>query len=288
MKKIAIQGGVASFHDIATRKFFEGDDLEVVPCQTFEKVAQLVKEGTVDYGLMAIENSIAGSILLNYSLIEKYELFICGEYKLRIKHNLMALKGQKPADIKKVRSHYMALIQCSEFLEKHPEWEVEEYYDTADSAKLIKEKGLEGQGAIAGDLAAEIYGLDVLEESVETIKLNYTRFLVLSKSAEYQPNEVTDKATISFELSDANEVGALAKTLQIVVKYKLNLTKIQSVPIIGKPDRYTFYIDCMWSDRADMMRCMVELRQFIHKITVLGEYKNYEIEDDYFSSRTSE
>ncbi len=272
--KVAIQGGRASFHEIASRKYFEGEPVEVVECRTFEDVCRQVDTEQVEYGMMAIENTIAGSILLNYGLIQKYDLRIVGEIKLRIKQNLMALPGQKLEDIKKVMSHYMALNQCTEFLDQYPVWEREEYYDTADSAKAIKEEDLNGVAAIAGDFAAELYGLEVLAPEIETFKQNFTRFLVLVPKSINNPrlDGPTNKATISFELPD--QVGSLAKALTIVVDHKINLTKIQSLPILGKPDQYTFYMDCMWDDYQDMRACLIALRHLVPRLNVMGEYRN--------------
>lgn len=270
--KVAIQGGLASFHDIAAHDYFSGE-VETVKCRTFKDVCSEVISGNVEYGLMAIENSIAGSILPNYSLIRNNELFIVGEYKMQIHQNLMAIPGQKLEDLHKVMSHYMALEQCREFLEKYPNMELEENYDTADSAKEIKEDNLIGVGAIAGKMAAETYGLELLAENIETIQENYTRFLVLVKDKPALGE--TNKATICFEVP--NEVGALAKVLHIVVEHEINLTKIQSVPIVGRPDQYTFYADCMWENPDAMRRCFVRLNDILPSLIVLGEYKNWEI-----------
>lgn len=280
--KVAIQGGKASFHDIASRAYFSDVEVEPIECNTFRKVCETLGEG-VEYGLMAIENSIAGSILSNYSLIKEYELRIIGEIKLRIEQNLMALPGQQISEIKKVSSHYMALLQCSEFLDQYPEMELEEFYDTADSAREIKEKQRYGTAAVAGALAAELYGLEILERGIETIKLNFTRFLVLTKKPKEAVNkQEVNKATLSFELP--HQVGALAEILKIIVDNELNLTKIQSVPIIGKPDEYTFYVDCMWAKYSQYERCLAMLRNIVINPRILGEYKNWEINYDHFSS----
>ncbi|MCP4521607.1 MAG: prephenate dehydratase [Cytophagales bacterium] len=277
--KIAIQGGRASFHEIATRKFFEGKEIETIECDTFRGVCEQLVGGDADYALLAIENSIAGSILGNYALMREHNLNIVGEVKLRIKQNLMALPGQKVEDLKKVRSHYMALLQCQEYLSQFPHLEEEQSEDTADSAKAIREGNLSGVGAIAGEYAAEIYDLEILGESIETIKQNYTRFFVLSTQKKpLLDKEVLDKATIWFELP--NEVGSLAKALKIIVDNNINLTKIQSLPIVGKPDQYTFYVDCIWGEYTNIKTCLVKLREFITDLTVLGEYKDWKIEEE--------
>jgi len=281
--KIAIQGGKASFHEIASHQYFD-EEIEVVECRTFKKVGDMVAAGEVDYGLMAIENSIAGHILQNYTIIKERNLFVSGEIKLRIKQNLMVLPGQKIEDLHRISSHYMALRQCKEFLEPwDPTIELEEFYDTADAAKEIREKNLSGVGAIAGEMAAEVYDLEIIAESIETIKKNFTRFLVLQKENKaIHSKEVLNKATLSFELS--HHVGALAKILQVIVDYKVNLTMIQSVPIIGKPDEYTFYVDCMWDNYQHWERCKAVLRNYVKHAQIIGEYKNWEIVYDNFSS----
>lgn len=275
--KVAIQGGQASFHDITARSFFKGEDLEIVENDTFREVCELVQNDKVDYALLAIENSIAGYILPNFTLIKEYDLNIVGEYKLRIKQNLMALPGQSVEDLVEVKSHYMALLQCKEYLNKFPRINVVEYHDTADSAKDIKENNRLGVGAIAGEMAAELYGLDIISPSIETIKLNYTRFFVLSKKQKhYFQKQELNKSTLSFELP--HTVGALAKALQIIVESNVNLSSIHSIPIIGKPDQYTFYIDCMYDDYLNVLRCYKVLEDFVVAPTILGEYKSFEID----------
>lgn len=276
MLKVAIQGGKASFHDIAAHEFF-AKDVDIIECDTFRKVCVELEKGNADFALLAIENSIAGSILENYSLIEEFGHFVCGEYKLRIKQNLMVLPGQTIQDIKVAKSHYMALLQCNEFFEQYPHIRLEKYHDTADSAKNIRENMLFGEAAIAGERAAKLYDLEILAESIETVKQNYTRFLVLSKEKQflYEKSEV-NKATISFELP--NRVGALADALRAIVDNGINLTKIQSIPIVGRPDNYTFYIDCQWDDQSAILNCYREMKKIISKMTILGEYKNHQLD----------
>ncbi len=277
--KIAIQGGRASFHDIATRKFFTGKEIETIECNSFRAVCEELIEGKVEYALMAIENSIAGSILPNYALMREYHLNIVGEIKLPIKQNLMALPGQTIEDLAKVRSHYMALLQCNEYLSQYPHLEEEQSEDTADSAKAIREGNLKGIGAIAGEYAAEIYDLEILAEGIETIKQNYTRFFVLSRhKAPILPAEKLNKATIWFELK--HEIGSLANALKVIVDNNVNLTKIQSLPIVGKPDQYTFYVDCVWNEYTDIKSCLSSLKKYISDITVLGEYIDWKIEQN--------
>ena len=270
--KIAIQGGPASFHHIAANLYFK-EEVEIKDCPTFEEVCQLVQNDEVDYGLLAIENSIAATILLNYDLIRNYKLKIIGEQKIRIRQNLMALPGQKVEDLHKVMSHYMALIQCGEYLNHYPQIEQEKFHDTADAAKEIRNKNLKGVGAIASDLAAELYGLEIIAPEIETIKENYTRFYVLSKSHNHELHDrQADKATICFTLPD--KIGSLAEALQIVVQNNINLTKIQSIPVIGEPENYRFYIDCTWNEYTNIIQCLAQLKKVILNLEILGEYKN--------------
>ncbi|HEY8400681.1 MAG TPA: prephenate dehydratase [Cytophagaceae bacterium] len=277
--KVAIQGGRASFHDIAARNYFN-PDIETVHCDSFKELCNRLKSGEVEFAVMAIENSIAGSILSNYSLMKEYDFNIIGEIQLRIEMNLMALPGKKISDIKKIRSHYMALLQCQEFLSKYPEIEVEEYHDTADSARDIRLKNQETVAAIAGRYAAQLYNLDLIAEGIETEKKNFTRFMILSADRKFKV-EGSEKATLSFQLP--NEVGALANMLKIIVDNKINLTKIQSIPILGKPNEYTFYVDCEWTNYSDF-RKSIEVKSLVRDLKILGEYKKGKTIYDYTGS----
>ncbi|HEX8545398.1 MAG TPA: prephenate dehydratase [Cytophagaceae bacterium] len=278
--KVAIQGGKASFHDIATLNYF-GPEAETICCPTFREVCEQLKGQKAEYALMAIENSIAGSILGNYSLIREYGFKIIGEIQLRIEMNLIALPGVKIQDIKKVRSHYMALLQCEQYLSQYPHIKVEEYHDTADSVRDIKSKDQHTVAAIAGRYAATLYGMEIVAEGIETEKKNFTRFMVLSteKKAKVEDRE---KATLSFQLP--NKVGALASLLKVIVDNNINLTKIQSIPILGKPDEYTFYVDCEWSNYNDF-RKSIEVRSLVSELTILGEYKKGKTIYDYSNSK---
>jgi prephenate dehydratase len=278
--KIAIQGGSASFHDIAARNYF-GQNIESVPCQTFKELCNKLKNKEVDFAIMAIENSIAGSILGNYSLMKEYDFLIIGEISLRIEMNLMALPGTKIGEIEKVRSHYMALLQCEYFLSKHPKMKMEEFHDTADSAKEIRIKNLKNVAAIASRYAAKLYNLDLIAEGIETEKQNFTRFMVLSGDRR-QKVEKPAKATLSFRLP--NKVGALAGMLKVIVDNRINLTKIQSLPILGKPNEYTFYIDCEWENYDDFRRS-IEVKSIVEDLKILGEYKKGETIHDHSNSR---
>jgi prephenate dehydratase len=278
--KIAIQGGPASFHDIAARNYF-GQDIESIPCQTFKELCEKLKNKNVDFAIMAIENSIAGSILGNYSLMKEYDFLIIGEISLRIEMNLMALPGTKIEDIVKVRSHYMALLQCEDFLSRHPNMKMEEFHDTADSAREIRMKNLQNTAAIAGRYAAKLYDLDLIAEGIETEKQNFTRFMVLSRDRRQKVDDPR-KATLSFRLP--NKVGALAAMLKVIVDNRINLTKIQSLPILGKPNEYTFYVDCEWENYDDFRRS-IEVKSIVEDLKILGEYKKGETIHDHSNSR---
>lgn len=280
MVKVAIQGGRASFHEIAARNYFK-DDVEMIECGSFPILCETLKKEEVDYAVMAIENSIAGSILPNYALLQKFDFLIIGEIYLRIEQNLMALPGTTIDKIEKARSHYMALLQCQDFLQKYPHIKLEEYHDTADSARDIRVNGEKNVAAIAGRYAAELYNLDILAESIETEKKNYTRFLILSRDKRYK-TENKNKATISFHLP--NRVGALADVLRVIVENNINLTKIQSLPIIGRPNEYTFYVDCEFFNYEDFKKS-IEIKNIVENLRILGEYRKGETIHDYTKSR---
>jgi len=270
---IGIQGGEASFHDTAAHHYF-GENIKVITCDTFRKLCEVVEDGEADYAMMAIENSIAGSIMPNYSLLKEFNHKVIGEVKLRIIMNLMALPGQKIEDIQKVMSHYMALLQCGDFLGQYPNMEEEKTHDTADSAKMIRQNELKGVAAIAGKRAAKVYDLEILASEIETIKQNFTRFLVLQKADKVKAKSATNKAMLSFELP--HKVGSLAKTLKKVVDYEINLTKIQSVPLIGKPYEYTFYVDCEYVSETNYRQCLEEISEEVLNLTIIGEFKKGE------------
>ena len=279
--KVAIQGGKASFHDIAARNYFHDREIDTVCCPSFKEVCEKLKKGEVQYALMAIENSIAGSILQNYSLMKEYDLLIVGEIQLRIEMNLMALPGTKIENVEKARSHYMALLQCDAFLSKYPHIKLEEYHDTADSARDIRLNNSKNIAAIAGKYAAKLYDLEILAEGIETEKRNFTRFMVLSANRK-EAVENPEKATLSFQLP--NQVGALAQVLKTIVDNHLNLTKIQSLPILGRPNEYTFYVDCEW-ERYEDFRKSIALNSVVSDLKILGEYKKGKTIHDYSNSK---
>jgi len=270
--KIAIQGGDGSFHDIAARHYFP-DLKETLKCVTFKDLCEMVKKGEADFGVIAFENTIAGTILGNYSLIQNYQFNIIGEIRLRIIMNLMALPGQQISDILTVRSHYMALLQCSDFLTQYPHMHLEEYYDTADAAKDIFQRKEKGAAAIAGKLAAELYGLEILKPSIETFKENYTKFFVISRDPTLKVKNA-NKATISLRLPD--DPGSLYKLLGIIYKYDINITKIQSIPVLGRQDTYTFYLELDWADWEAHNYVLKEMEDYCFDLYILGQYKKGE------------
>jgi prephenate dehydratase len=270
--KIAIQGGDASFHDIVAIHQFSAQS-ERIKCPTFKNLCETLASGEADFAVMAIENTIAGSILPNYVLVKNYGFQVIAEIKLRIILNLMALPGQKIETLTKVKSHYMALMQCGEFLAQHPHLSIEEYYDTADAAKDIATRKLIGEGAIAPKYAAQLYKLDLLAEGIETYKENFTRFLVLALPG-YELKGETNKASLSFHLSDS--VGSLAHVLTELERLKINLSKIQSLPLLGDPFKYNFYIDCEWEAEVDFHAALDSLKKITNDLVVLGIYKKGE------------
>ncbi|MFQ5638203.1 MAG: prephenate dehydratase [bacterium] len=269
--KVAIQGGQASFHDMAVRQYFKGHSIELCECRRFRQQCIEVVEKNVDCAVMAIENSLSGSFLANYTLLQEFPLRITGEIYLRIQQNLMALPGQALSDIQSVHSHPMALHQCSNFLDGHTQIRCVETFDTAESAREISEKKLKGVAAIASTFAAELYGLNILAESIENIKDNYTRFLVLSKEKGLK-DPSADKASLSFHVR--HEVGALAKVLTIFKEHSVNIGLIQSIPIPGRPNEYEFHVDVEWQNRRQFDQAIQQVRQTAMESKILGEYQS--------------
>ncbi|MBO4371171.1 MAG: prephenate dehydratase [Paludibacteraceae bacterium] len=274
MKRIAIQGQIGSFHDVAAHRYFDGEEIELICCDTFEEVFRQLKADSNVIALMAIENTIAGSLLNNYELLRDSGAQIVGEHKLRISHSIMCLPDEDWKDIKEVNSHPVALMQCRDFLQRHPEFKVVETDDTAGAAKNIRENDLHGHAAICSKDAAAIYGMKVLEEEIETNKHNLTRFLVLCDPWQAEslctPKE-SNKASIVFSLPH-NEVS-LSQVLSIFSFYKINLTKIQSLPIIGREWEYMFYIDVIYDDYTHYRQSIDATRPLTKQLKILGEYK---------------
>ncbi|MDR3366151.1 MAG: hypothetical protein LBO71_04200 [Prevotellaceae bacterium] len=267
-KKIAIQGVAGAFHEVAAQKYF-GKSIVAVECDTFRELARKLAAGEVDFAVMAIENTIAGTLLPNYSLINEFGLKVVGEVYLHIKMQLMALPGVQLPQVAYIHSHPIAIAQCREFLDALPPTvTVIEKNDTAESAQLIVKNKLANTAAIAGMLAAEMYGLHVIAKDIHTCKQNFTRFLALSRTPCQSGQH--NKASICLEV--AHRSGSLAAVLGVWAKHGVNLTKIQSVPIIGKPYQYSFYIDLEWNDSAAYHRAMDELALHTTRLHLLGEY----------------
>lgn len=273
--RVAIQGIATSFHEVAAITFFgEGTRIETVECLSFHELCESLDKGESNYAVMAIENSIAGSILPNYFLLQSYHFSIIGELYLPIHMHLLALPGVKREDIRTIESHPMAIRQCSEFIHSLKGVEVRESDDTALSAKRVKELKLKDTAAIANEFAAKKYGLEILEKRIETHKKNFTRFLVLAKRSNDQTD--SNKASLSFEV--AHEVGSLAETLMIFKNNNINLTKIQSIPIIGKPNEYSIHVDVEWKKRKSYDDAISQILRKVKNLNILGEYKKAKIE----------
>lgn len=270
-KRIVIQGGYGAFHEIAAHRYFDNEPIEILPKDTFRDLLAALKKGKADNGIMAIENSVAGSILPNYNLLKESPMKIIGEIYMRIRQNLVALPGQKISDIREVFSHPMAILQCEVFFEQYDRIKLIDSMDTALSAKKIRDENLEGIGAIASSLAAEKYRLDIIASGIETNKNNYTRFLILGNGSSGVRREEVDKASIHFALS--HRIGDLSKVLSILSFYEINLSKIQSMPRIGRDWEYQFYVDVEFTDYGLYEQSLRAVGPFTQELGVLGEYK---------------
>ena len=269
-KPIAIQGIKGSFHHEVAQQYFN-PNTEVVECMSFDNAVDSLLHGDTDTIVMALENSIAGSIIPNYALIDNHNLSIVGEYYLDIQHNLMALPEQSIEDIVEVHSHPMALLQCKVFFKDFPHIKLVEAKDTADVAKQIAEQNIKGIAAIASKNAAELYGLNILVESIQTIKHNETRFVIAKRDNHEIETKVLNKASLKFELD--HKRGSLATILNVVSDCKLNLTKIQSLPKIETPWKYAFFVDVTFESYDDFKKAKSIIDIMGEEFKVLGEYK---------------
>lgn len=273
MKKIAIQGIKGSFHDIAAHQYFNNNDVELICCNTFEEIFQQMRDDYSRLGLMAIENTIAGSLLHNYELLRESGMTIIGEHKLHIEHSIMCLPEDDWSTITEVNSHPVALMQCRDFLSSHPEFKVVEAEDTAGAAEMISRKHLRGHAAICHAGAAPLYGLKVLEQGIEDNKHNFTRFLLMCdpwSADKMRDLHHTNKSSIVFTLT--HEEGSLSQVLSIFSFYKINLTKIQSLPIIGREWEYMFYVDVSYDDYVRYRQSIEAVRPLLRELKILGEY----------------
>ena len=269
--KIAIQGIKGSFHHQVAQEYFH-QNVAVNECLSFDALVDSLLNDKSQLAVMAIENSIAGSIIPNYALIDKNELHIIGEYYLDIIQNLMVLNGQELSEIQEVHSHPMALLQCMEFLKKHPKIKLVEDKDTAETAKRIHQKELKGIAAIGSKAAASMYDLIIIAPEIQTVNNNMTRFFIISKEANVLPKEEINKASLKFELDDTP--GSLATVLNVMTNCKLNLTKIQSMPIMETPFQYSFFVDVVFEKYKHYEKAMKFLAIMTSHFKVLGEYRN--------------
>ena len=273
MRKIAIQGIKGCFHEQAAYLFYEKEGLEkpqIVECSTFDDLYKRMDDGTADAAVMAIENTVSGGLLPNFELLRKYDRKIKGEVFLRIKQNLMTLPGQKIEDLYEVRSHYMAINQTRPYFDDYPQIRLVEYADTARSAADIAKEGIKGVGAIASELAAEIYGLEIIAESIETYKQNFTRFLILDDALQVDQSRI-NKASMCFTLP--HKPGSLTHVLTILSFYDMNLTRIQSLPIPGQEWQYFFYVDIKFEGYERYQQALSAVKPLMTDLNILGEYE---------------
>ena len=270
-KRIAIQGVSGAFHHVAATRYFDTQNLQIIGTDTFEELIEKAEDKSQsDHALMAIENTIAGSILNNYQLLNQSSLFIVGEVYLRIQQNLMVNKGVKIEDLIEVYSHPVAIMQCRKFFKQYPHIKLIEAEDTALSAKRVKEKDSKNTGAIASFLAADLYGLDIIGESIETFKKNYTRFLVLDRVEGPQTQDF-DKVSLCFSLP--HEIGSLHQVLATLALSNANLTKIQSAPLLDSEFEYIFFVDFLLKQNSDFESIINVVKKHTKELRVLGTYK---------------
>lgn len=269
-QKIAIQGFEGSFHQIAAQHYF-GKHIELVPCATFQEVVRKVQKKEADAGVMAIENSIAGSILPNYNLLQKSSLLVMGEVYLQIRQHLIVLPGQTLEDIREVHSHPMALLQCMDYLNAHPNWRLVETEDTALSARHIRQKRMKHTAAIGSKLAAELFDLEILVPNIQTEKKNYTRFLIVSREEQLIPAAQPNKSSVYFHTDHSR--GSLAKVLVKIANGGINLSKLQSFPIPGTEWRYYFHADMEFDSVEQFEGVIKSIRPLTESLRILGVYQ---------------
>lgn len=283
-RKITIQGVAGCYHDAAARDYFAStepqSDIETVECTSFDAMFSTLDSDPSLIGILAIENTIAGALLQNHELLRRSSLTVVGEHKMRISHVLAALKGQHIEHIHEVHSHPMALMQCEQWLHRHPAIRMIEAFDTAGAAQNIAQNALHGHAAVCSEFAANLYGLDILEKSIETNKRNFTRFLILADPLQADAlrpkDDLLNKASIVFTLPHTQ--GALAKVLGILSFYDMNLSKIQSMPIIGREWEYRFYIDVTFNSYARYLQAIDAVRPLMSDFRSLGQYTQFKDE----------
>ena len=270
--KIAIQGIKGSFHHLVALNYF-GPTVDVIECITFQEIFDKLNQKEVERGVMALENSIAGSILPNYALIDDYNMHVIGEYNFSIDHNLMCLESQKLEDIKEVHSHPMALLQCKQFFNDYRHIRLVEATDTAKVAQQISEKKLKGIAAIASKEAAKTYNLNIISKSIQTINNNVTRFVILKNNSEPYKVESYNKASLKFILD--HQRGSLAAILNVLSDCLLNLTKIQSLPVIKTPGKYAFFVDVKFENTEFFQKAVSILKIMALEFKIIGQYLEY-------------
>ncbi len=276
--KLVIQGFAGSFHDEAARKYFGNNRIEIVPARSFDELGYMLQhDQSINYGVMAIENSIAGSILQNYRILRENDFWISGEVYLRISHNLMALPGQKIEDIKEAHSHPMAIYQCLDYFKSYPDISLVESEDTALSAAKIAEGNIKNRAAIASRLAAQEYGLEILAEEIESSKVNYTRFVIVSREGEYSSMGNANKASIYLRVS--HNKGSLLKVLQKIADHNINISKLQSFPVLGKMTEYYFHLDLEFDHITQYEDCIEEVKRVSFGLDELGIYTKASVHD---------
>lgn len=266
---VSIQGYAGAFHEAAARQHFSQHEVVTVPAHTFADLIRQVENGESDLGIMAIENTLAGSLMQNYDLLQTADLRITAEVYLRVRLNLLALPGTRIDDLRRVYSHPVALMQCREFFKTWPRIEVLEDTDTALSARDVKDLGDPTRGAVASAVAADLYGLEVLAPGIETNKLNHTRFLILERGRDHLSDK-GDKVSLSFATS--HESGSLYKVLMVLAAYQVNLTKIQSAPIVGRPFQYRFHVDFLLEGHVSLEQALDAIHPICQELRVLGVY----------------
>lgn len=285
MQQVLIQGIEGSNHDLAVQEYFGKAKAESMPCFSFKELFSRLTENKELLGMVAMENTLAGSLLPNYNLLRKSGLRILGEHKMRISHHLMALPGQLIEDIFEVHSHPMALAQCEDFLSAHPHMRQLAAEDTSLSAQIIAKQQKKGMAAIASTLAASCFGLEIIASEIESNPHNFTRFLLIGHHINQLPMIQPNKSSLVFTLP--HESGSLSRVLSVIAFYGVNLTKIQSLPIVGKEWEYQFYADLGFDNHARYLQALDAIRPLCQNLEVLGEYATAESRSSHQNKQAS-
>jgi len=267
---VAIHGIQGSFHHMVANKFF-GNDISLTECMSFNEMPKLLRNDSVDAVVMAIENTYTGVILQNYTLIDKYDLNIQGEFYLPVNYHLMALESQKMEDIEEIWSHPLAIKNCERFFKDYPHIKIIEEKDTAFVAKQIKDLKIKGIAAIASKAASEIYGLKILKEAIQGDSFHVTRFLILNKKRDFSI-DVNSHNKASLKFITNHKLGSLAEVLNVCVKHNLNLSRIQSMPIANEPWNYSIFIDHHFDNYLEYCNALLTIEKKVTSLKILGEY----------------